>query len=66
MNAQNFCYWLQGFVEVADKAPNQREWQVILDHLKIVDDLRLPHTASLGISSATPIQLINRGETKYC
>jgi hypothetical protein len=49
MNAQNFCYWLQGFNEVADKAPNQREWQIILDHLKIVDELQIKNPPLFGI-----------------
>lgn len=36
MDARDFVYWLQGFVEVAAEAgcpPNQRQWTIIKDHL---------------------------------
>jgi hypothetical protein len=40
MNAQNFCYWLQGYSEIDGATPNAEQWQVILDHLKIVEELK--------------------------
>lgn len=37
MTEQQFCYWLQGFVEIMNgQQPNQTQWQVIQDHLKLV------------------------------
>jgi hypothetical protein len=36
MKARDFCYWLQGYVEIRSNAtlPDDREWQIILDHLQ--------------------------------
>lgn len=33
---QDFCYWLQGYAEVARSRPSEDQWQCILDHLKLV------------------------------
>lgn len=43
MTPENFAYWLQGFAEIADKkAPNDKEWQIIKDHLQLVFDKKTP------------------------
>lgn len=37
MNAQEFCYWLQGRAELLpDQPPTQAEWQMIREHLALV------------------------------
>lgn len=37
MTHQDFCYWLQGYVEVnGGKIPDEAGWQVIKDHLQLV------------------------------
>lgn len=35
MNPQDFCYWLQGFAELTDKAPTQAQWKAIREHLAL-------------------------------
>jgi len=43
MTAEQFVYWLQGFMEVADPARlGERETQMIKDHLKLVFDKQTP------------------------
>lgn len=37
MNAQDFAYWLQGFVELTNTPqPSEAQWQAIKDHLQLV------------------------------
>lgn len=36
MNAEQFAYWLQGFVELNGHAPTPEQWQSIKDHLQLV------------------------------
>jgi hypothetical protein len=36
MTPEQFCYWLQGFVELNGRLPNEAEWQSIKDHLAVV------------------------------
>jgi hypothetical protein len=39
MTPEQFCYWLQGYVEITDdlnSKPSQEEWDRIKDHLKLV------------------------------
>lgn len=43
MTPENFCYWLQGRVELQpDKTITQQEWQIIQDHLKLVFEKKTP------------------------
>lgn len=36
---QDFVYWLQGFVEIADSDTiSEKQWLIIKDHLKLVFD----------------------------
>jgi hypothetical protein len=35
MSPQDFCYWLQGFSELTDKAPTAAQWKAIQDHLAL-------------------------------
>lgn len=37
MTQEQFCYWIQGFVELSDGAmPSEMQWMTIVDHLKTV------------------------------
>lgn len=37
MTPEQFCFWLNGFVELRDcEAPTQYQWQVICNHLREV------------------------------
>lgn len=37
MSERDFCYWLQGFVEMTDaESINDEQWRAIKDHLKLV------------------------------
>lgn len=40
---QDFVYWLQGFVEIADSDTiSEKQWLIIKDHLKLVFDKVTP------------------------
>lgn len=36
MNAEQFAYWMQGFVELNGAEPTPAQWQSIKDHLQLV------------------------------
>ena len=36
MNAQEFAYWLQGFVELHGEMPTPEQWRSIKEHLALV------------------------------
>lgn len=36
MSPENFTYWLQGFTEISQTPPNDKQWQIIQDHLQEV------------------------------
>lgn len=40
MTTDNFCYWIQGFVELTDgqDRPNEKQWKMIKRHLDLVFD----------------------------
>jgi len=42
MKPENFCYWLQGYVEICGDmdAPTESEWKIMIEHLRIVDKLK--------------------------
>lgn len=43
MTPENFCYWLQGFVEIGEPVTlNKQQLQVLKDHLKLVFDKKTP------------------------
>jgi len=54
MTAEQFAYWLQGFMEMADpKELNKMQTQQIKDHLKLVFDKQTPERLS-GPERGTP------------
>lgn len=44
MTPETFTYWLQGFVELSESnsVPNEKQWLMIKDHLKLVFDKKTP------------------------
>jgi hypothetical protein len=36
MTEKDFCYWLQGFVELHGTVPTEEQWAMIKDHLSLV------------------------------
>lgn len=44
MTPESFTYWLQGFVELSESTavPNEQQWLMIKDHLKLVFDKKTP------------------------
>jgi hypothetical protein len=43
MEAQQFCYWLQGFAELNNgEPPNDKQWQAIRHHLALVFEKKTP------------------------
>lgn len=62
MTAEQFVYWLQGFMEVGQpRSLNDGQIQVIRDHLKLVFDKQTPDrtnmTEIVGVPNSTrPIQ----------
>jgi len=44
MTPENFCYWLQGFIELQEDQPflSKAQTAVVCDHLKLVFDKQTP------------------------
>lgn len=36
MEPLQFCYWLQGFAEINEEAPTEKQWAAIREHLQTV------------------------------
>lgn len=53
MTAEQFAYWLQGFVELDGSAPTDEQWQGIKDHLTLVFKKETP-VRVLGPNVAQP------------
>ena len=51
MTPEQFVYWLQGFAEVNQKAPNDAQWTIIKDHLELVFKKETPLRVGPGIAS---------------
>lgn len=51
MTPENFCYWLQGFIEIADpKSLSEKELEMIKNHLNLVFLHSIDPKASAHIS----------------
>jgi hypothetical protein len=44
MSPESFTYWLQGFVELGGKKPNDQQWKMIKEHLALVFKKETPTT----------------------
>lgn len=42
MSPNEFCLWLQGYVELGGSIPNEQQWESIKDHLQLVMDKKSP------------------------
>ena len=42
MSPNDFCLWLQGYVELGGGKPNEQQWESIKDHLQLVMDKKTP------------------------
>lgn len=36
MNEKDFCYWLNGYIELNGELPSPQQWEMIKEHLKLV------------------------------
>ena len=44
MTAEQFTYWLNGFIELGEgQVPTDKQWQIIKDHLRLVFNKVTPH-----------------------
>jgi hypothetical protein len=44
MTPENFCYWLNGFIEINQPEEiTEKQLQIIKDHLKLVMEKKTPH-----------------------
>lgn len=60
MTPEQFVYWLQGFAEVNQAAPNDAQWTIIKDHLQLVFKKETPNRiTSPGPSISQPAMPIN-------
>lgn len=58
MEAKDFCYWLQGYLEMSSvKTLNEQELQILRDHLKLVFEKVTP-TYTQQISQGIAGQII--------
>ncbi len=49
MQPQDFCYWLQGFLEMSDaKTLDVKQLQVLRDHLNLVFNKQTPNRSVQG------------------
>jgi hypothetical protein len=55
MTADQFTYWLQGYVELNGKLPTEKEWQSIKDHLQLVFNKVTP---PVYLNPRTPTDLL--------
>ncbi len=63
MNAENFVYWLQGFLEVSGAEElNNHQLRIVRDHIKLVLDKRTPEYNKIGEYPALPIRGWNAEE----
>lgn len=61
MDPIEFCRWLQGYAELGGEAPNEKQWEIIKEHLqlvfvKVTDEQRpyLPETTPSPIAARSP------------
>jgi hypothetical protein len=48
MTPEQFCYWLQGYVEITGQEPTIEQWQIIKDHLQTVFNKVTPNRNLIG------------------
>lgn len=67
MTPENFCYWLQGFIEISGlQAISEEQVNVINDHLKLVFQKVTPSKPYTGIRSMDLPDSHPHPSSKYC
>jgi hypothetical protein len=67
MNPEQFCYWLQGRLELGEASLSDTEVQIIKDHLKLVFTKVTPgRLLGYPVAPATSEDLIPKPPTIYC
>lgn len=56
MTAEQFAYWLQGFVELNVEQPTAEQWLIIRDHLQTVFKKETPDYIKLRGATLVPPQ----------
>ena len=60
MKPENFCYWLQGFVEISNtKTLSENEWLIVKDHLNLVFNKQTPYHLDPSEIPKTKYNLLN-------
>lgn len=60
MNPQNFCFWLQGFMEIANpKELTSEQVQMIKNHLNLVKAPPSPYSDALNYANTININSIS-------
>ena len=60
MTQENFVYWLNGFLEISDaKKLNEKQVQIIKDHLALVFEKVTPDYGDFSLSSSSTANLKN-------
>jgi hypothetical protein len=69
MTAEQFAYWLNGFVELSEwKQPTPEQWKSICEHLGTVFNKVTPDVKVTGPAFAnpdwrmTPLEMLERGK----
>ena len=57
MTPENFCYWLQGHVELNNENPTQEQWDCIKEHLQTVFKKQTNIAPGLQDDKPTPLDL---------
>ena len=67
MTPEQFVYWLQGYSEIEDDLPSEKQWGMIQDHLKTVFEKQTPDYTVTSTDTTIPfptyIHPIDRGGT---
>jgi hypothetical protein len=52
MTSENFCYWLQGYIELSNcKSLTPGQVKMISDHLQLVFKKETPHPLTVSLNS---------------
>lgn len=58
MDSTNFCYWLNGFVELNDgKLPTAGQWKSIIEHLNLVFGKITPPVVEQKLAQDKPTEI---------
>lgn len=68
MNQSEFVFWLNGYVEICGARPDDRQWDIIKDHLTLVFNKVTPSRSSPTYCSSTftPTTWPNRSPDSVC